>query len=187
MAAPSVCACLRHAAAAQRGELITTLVKKHHLIRLWLRHRQCKPACSKWDTLKKHLKDNFKLLTCKKINNNNKVMHKSALARSGKLHNLHIIRIFLLHCLSSAFRRVAHLTRLLLRGTKCWIRPTNSLLKHRQSDVYKHINVAQTGVLYLFQRSHIVDKEIKYYFSFCKNFLLRLWYRQTRSSEMFFN
>lgn len=78
----------------QRGELITTRVKKHHLIRLWLRRRQCKPPCSKWDTLKKHLKDNYKLLTCKKINNNNKVMHKSALARGGKLHNLHIIRIF---------------------------------------------------------------------------------------------
>lgn len=66
-AEPLACAQQLH---SQRGEL-------RHLTRLWLRHRQRKPPLPKWDTLKKHLKNNYKLLTCKKkkkINNNNKVI-----------------------------------------------------------------------------------------------------------------
>lgn len=96
-----ICASLRHAAAARTKSRANNRARKnHHLMRPWPWCQRCKPPCSKWDMLKKHLKDNYKPLTCKNINNI-KVMHKSALTRSGKLHNLHIIRIFSLQCSSS--------------------------------------------------------------------------------------
>lgn len=98
---PLICASVRHTAAAPTESRANNRTRKnHHLMRLWPRRRRREPPCSKWDMLKKHLKDNYKPLTCKKINNI-KVMHKSALTQSGKLHNLHIIRIFSLHCSSS--------------------------------------------------------------------------------------
>lgn len=42
----------------------------HHLTHLRLRHRQCKAPRPKWDTLQEHLKNNYKLLTCKKERKN---------------------------------------------------------------------------------------------------------------------
>lgn len=138
-----ICASLRHAAAAQTKSRANNRARKnHHLMRPWPWRQRCKPPCSKWDMLKKHLKDNYKPLTCKNINNI-KVMHKSALARSGKLHNLHIIRIFSLHCSpsgSTSRSRPAAQTRRsadTLAALSCeMLIQTHSLLKHRQWDVY---------------------------------------------------
>lgn len=121
---PLVCASLRRSAAAR---LITALVKT--IIRCAcgrdaddVNHLAQSGTC--WRNTWRIIRSRW--LAKKKKKNNIKVMQKSALRRSGKLHNLHIIRIFSLHCSSSgsksktrvvvapAFRRVAHLTHLLL-------------------------------------------------------------------------